>query len=54
MWSQYWMLIVLLAAAGLFYLLYHASGSLGWETRGVLDPIIDQIRAMVETMFDGW
>ena len=48
------MLIVLLAAAGLIYFLYHAAGSLGWEIRGVLDPIIYQIRAMVETMFDGW
>ncbi len=48
------MLIVLLAAAGLIYFLYNSAGSLGWETRGVLDPIIDQIRVMVETMFDGW
>ncbi len=48
------MLIVLLAAAGLIYLLYNSAGSLGWEIRGVLDPIIDQIRTMVETMFDRW
>ena len=45
------MLIVLLAAAGLIYLLYHAPGSLGWAIRGVLGPIIDQIRTMVETTF---
>ena len=51
MWSQYWMLIVLLAGMGLIYLLYHAPGSLGWEIRGALDPIIDRIRTMVESMF---
>ena len=45
------MLIVLLAVVGFIYLLYHAPGSLGWEMRGVLDPIIDQIRTTVETMF---
>ena len=45
------MLIVLLAGMGLIYLLYHAPGSLGWEIRAALDPIIDQLRTMVETMF---
>ncbi len=45
------MLIVLLAGMGLIYLLYHAPGSLGWAIRGALDPIIDRIRTMVESMF---
>ena len=46
------MLIVLLAAAGFIYLLYNSASSLGWEIRGVLDPIIDQIRTVAATLFD--
>ena len=54
MWSRYWIIILLVALASLLYYLYNAPGNLGCEFRGMLNPLMGQIKAILQSWLGRW